>query len=406
MSIRCARQRPLESPTLWPRAAWLTRLFGITADPADPRFTRLQEATRYGDPLADALVGSLTCDPDGAGRAKLERAIEHGLANVAQPAPVLARLFEQLEATPEWLDRARVARGAEVMLRQGPEGLCALSAVSLMGGYLSSCATKPLAWTGALVERTPQRLFETTQFVFTLMTSGELSRDSPAFKAIVRVRLMHARVRAQLLRDPAWEVERWGIPINQRDMVATHLTFTVLFMVGAMALGRLLSADERDAVMHLFRYVSYLLGTPDALVPKTFREGVEVGALLNISEPGPDHDSRALAEALVRAWREGPRSRDAPRRQRLFAAFMLGYTRFALGPEAACRLALPESAFTRFVPILACARLGAELRRLLTRGGTRASTARSREILERRLGLKVHAAPTPHARAVSAHAAN
>lgn len=386
------RARAHECPSLIPRATLWLRRFGMEPRADDPRLLALRRATLEGDALSDALVQALEAAPRGLGRGMLEQAIEHGIASVQAPLPALAALFAQLDATPAWLDRARVAEGADAMLRQGAEGLCALSAVSLMGGYLSSNAVKPLAHTGALLGMAPRRLAETTQFVWSVATSGALERDSPAFKACVRVRVMHAFVRRSLRESQHWQPQTWGVPINQRDMVATHLSFTLMFIAGVSALGRIVSARERDAIVHLWRYVSFLLGTPDALVPKTFREAVEVGALFNISEPGPDDDGRALARALMAAWRADPPG-GTRQAGRVFAAFMQGYSRYTLGDQAADRLGIPDTWWKRVPPALAALRLPRELISLLLPARRQRDVAVGRRIIQQRLHATLRGEP-------------
>jgi hypothetical protein len=379
------RTRAPDSPALIPRAARMLAFFGLSARADDPRVQALREATLQTDGPGDALARWLEEAPR-TGRRLFELALDHGIASVPSPPQSLAALFEQVERTPAWLDRSLLRMGSEAMLRQGPEGLCALSAVSLMGGYLSSTATKPLAATGALARRAPRRLAETTQFVHAIMTAGRFERGSEAYKTTLRVRLMHAQVRARLAASPSWQRAHWGVPINQRDMVATHLSFTVMFVLGVNALGRLLTRDERDAIMHLWRYVSFLLGTPDELVPKTFREGLEVGAIFNATEPGPDHDSRELAQALVRAWgNHHAEALDVRVLRRVFRSFMVGYSRCVLGGEAADRLGLPDTAWKYVPPLFASARLLSELIRVASPGGTERALARGKLVVEQHL---------------------
>jgi ER-bound oxygenase mpaB/B'/Rubber oxygenase, catalytic domain len=396
------RARPFDSPALNPRAAQLLALLGLRARADDPRVLALRAATLQTDALGDALAHWLhSAGP--AGRRCFELALEHG-SGVPSAPPALVALLQQVERTPVWLDRSLLRVGSEAMLRQGPEGLCALSAVSLMGGYLSSCATKPLAATGALAERAPRRLAETTQFVHAIMTSGSFERGSEAFKTTLRVRLMHAQVRARLAASPSWQREHWGVPINQRDMVATHLSFTVAFILGVRALGRIVTRSECDAIMHLWRYVSFLLGTPDELVPKTFREGLEVGAIFNATEPGPDADSRALAQALMHAWGHDATALEAPLARRLFGAFMVGYSRFVLGGQAADRLGLPDTLWKFAPPLYASARLLGELVRVTAPGGTGRALARGKLVVVRHLARTLGPEPARYTEHEPAHA--
>ncbi|HEX6242672.1 MAG TPA: oxygenase MpaB family protein [Polyangiales bacterium] len=399
-----APTRMRDSSALIPRAArWLSWV-GMAPRADDPRLAALERATLEGDPLADALVTAMEEAPRGAGRRMLEQALEQGIEHVEAPPPALRALFAQVDAAPAWLDHSLAARGADAMLRQGAEGLCALSAVSLMGGYLSSAAVKPLVQTGELVERAPRRLAETTQFVWSVANSGSLTRASEGFKACVRVRVMHAFVRRGLRASPAWRTERWGVPINQRDMVATHLSFTIMFIAGSSLLGRIVSGRERDAIAHLWRYVSFLLGTPDALVPKTFREAVEIGALFNLSEPGPDADGRALASALMAAWRADPLEGRGRWVSERFGDFMQGYSRYALGQEAADRLGIPDTWWKHVPPALALVRFTRELLGRLAPARNARGVEQGRRVIEQRLSSTLRGEPARYVAPREAHA--
>jgi hypothetical protein len=214
---------------------------------------------------------------------------------------------------------------------------------------------------------------------------------------------MHAFVRRQLRQDPAWQQEHWGVPINQRDMLATHLSFTVMFIVGSCALGRIVTAREREAIVHLWRYVSTLLGTPAALLPCTFREAAELGALLNISEPGPDAGGQALARALMHSWRV-----DVPRQGRFrlshFGDFMQGYARYTLGKEPADRLGIPDTGWKYVPPLLALLRFSSELLGLVQPTRRARGVELGRRVIYQRLEATLRGQPARYVTAREASA--
>jgi hypothetical protein len=345
------RRRTSDDPYLFPRAAVWTRWCGIDVAADDPRQAALERATMRSDPLADDVAAWLG-EQGADGRRVLDQLLERGTNTASDVPEPLARLFAAVNEQPAWLDRERVALGTSTMARHASSGQLALTAFSLLGGYLSSTVTKPLLFTGALETRAPRRLAETSQFVHDIAVSEQLDRWSAGFKTSIRVRLMHATVRRRLLALPTWQLDPWGIPINQRDMIATHLQFTMAYIGGLTLLGALLSPREIDAVMHAWRYVSYLLGADDALVPKTFREGLELVEVFNRTEPGPDDGSRRLGVALRAAWETGPRP---------LADFVTGFARFALGERAAEQLGVPDTRWKLAIPTLAAARMLPEL---------------------------------------------
>lgn len=376
------RRRPSDDPLLFPRAALFTRWAGVAVSPHDPRRDALERATMESDPLADDVASWLS-EQGAPGRALLDDVLEHGANRADCPEP-LARLFAAVNERPPWLDIERVALGTSAMARVASSGQLALTAFSLLGGYLSSTVTKPLLFTGALASRAPRRLAETSQFVRDIAVSGQLDRWSAGFKSAVRVRLMHASVRRRLRALPDWQLDPWGIPINQRDMVATHLQFTIAYIGGLAMLGALLTPREIDGLMHAWRYVSYLLGADDALLPKTFREGLELVDIFNRTEPGPDDGSLRLGLALRAAWETAPRP---------IADFVTGFARFALGTHTAAQLGIPDTPWKLAPPTLAVARLVPELATLALPGARDRAVRRGKAFLDERLRLLLAGEP-------------
>ncbi len=360
----------------------------VPIHPSDPRIAQLRDALMEVDPLADRLAASMQGEP--AARSRFDRALSHGIAHVPDAPEPLRAFFEQIEHVPAWIDRDRIRLATETMLRVGTGGYTALGSVSLMSGYLASGAVKPLSMTGALTRMARRRLIETSKFVLDVARSGELDRGTPGFTAAVRVRMIHAMVRRGLHASGKWREGDWGAPINQHDMVATNLQFSSVFAIGLMAQGYVITAPEREALMHLWRAMGHLLGVRDALLPKTFREGVEVGRIINATEAGPDDDSRALAGALMQATRELHAEGLGPWLGGLRSRSELGLSRLVLGRRASRAIGLPDDLF-RFAPLLTLpATLTAELAQRVIPGGRQLAIALGRHItttaIERSLG--------------------
>ncbi|GAB4209000.1 MAG: oxygenase MpaB family protein [Sandaracinaceae bacterium] len=268
------------------------RRFGGRADELGRAFDR-------GDPLADEVVAWMHARGP-ASRALFEQALTRGIASLAEPPPALARLFAQLDRVPPWLDFTRLERGARTYQRGGMATMFVLSAWSLMNGYHSAPAVKPLAFTRQLEAMAPRRLAETGRFVTEVSQSRGMQRHAPGFEIATRVRLVHAHVRAALTKSPAWRTSAWGLPINQADMLGTILEFSVLWIWGTEKLGFHFEPGERDDVMHLWRYVGWVSGVDDALLAwiADWASAVRTAELVYLVQPGPDDDSIALARAL------------------------------------------------------------------------------------------------------------
>lgn len=336
-------------------------LVGSDPQPSDAQVEELKRFMVMGDPLADAVVELYGTLPGGKARALLDQALEHGIDTIDQPPPALVALFAQLDHEPIWLDRDKLRLACQVSRRVGHWGELSLRNLSLMGGYLGAAAAKPLVFTGQLEQMTPRRLVETGKFWIDVTTVGGLERFAEGFKSAVRVRVMHAHVRAMLLRSGKWD-PAWGRPLNQADSMATLLEFSTIFLVGLRALGFLFTKREREAIVHLWRYVGYVMGVDERILPTCEDDANRAMYLMSATIPPSDDDTRALGTALANVplhfAGEGWLSQ---RWARLERTLRTGYTRYILGDRAGDALGLPRTAAKYLWPAQVPVRLGFEL---------------------------------------------
>src|SRR5262249_45380639 len=151
------------------------------------------------------------------------------------PEPLRALLAE-LDHVPFWVDRERCALGGATFLRCRL-GFVALGCLSLPRIYSWPVGNKPLVLSGRLVHQAASRLKETTRFVYAVCQPDGLARYGEGFKLIVKVRLIHAQVRALLRESGAWEAAAWGTPIDQCHLAGTNLLFSLGALDGLKRLG-------------------------------------------------------------------------------------------------------------------------------------------------------------------------
>ncbi len=97
---------------------------------------------------------------------------------------------------------------------------------------------------------------------------------------------------------PEWDAAYYGVPINQGDMHATYLAFSVIFLFGQRLLGVPLTKREGEAVMHLWRYIGWLMGVQERWLHTTEREA-RIALYHNLlAQAAPDESSRQLGSAL------------------------------------------------------------------------------------------------------------
>lgn len=336
-------------------------LLGSDPHPTDAQIEEYKRHVLMGDPLADAVVAMYKTLPAGQGRKLLDQALEQGIDTIAEPPQALVDLFAQIDHEPIWLDRDKLKLASQVSRRVGPWGELVLRNLALMGGYLGAAAAKPLVFTGQLDRMTPRRLVETGKFWMDVTSIGGLERSEEGFKSAVRVRMMHAQVRAMLLQSGKWKME-WGYPLNQADSMATILEFSSIFLTGLRALGFIFSKREREAVIHLWRYVGYLMGVEERILPTCEDDAYRAMYLAAATMPESDDDTRALGQSLANAplqfagdgWL-------AQRAARVERTLRIGYTRYVLGDKAGDKLGLPRTATKYFWPAQFPLRFGAEL---------------------------------------------
>lgn len=347
-------------------------MYGSDPHPSEGQMQDIRRHMLMGDPLADAVVAMYKELPAGKGRKLVDQALEKGIGSIRKPPRALVDFFAQVDDEPIWLDRDKIALGCDVYIRLGPWGELVLRNLSLMGGYLGAAAAKPLVFTGQLDRMTPRRLVETGKFVMDVTTHGGLERDAEGFKSAVRVRLMHAQVRAMLNQSDKWD-RGWGEPLNQWDSMATILEFSSIYMTGLRAIGFLFTKAEREAVIHLWRYVGYLMGVEERILPASEADSMRALYHVTATVCEPDEDSRKLGEALGQAsYQFADDTWLAQRMARLGSTFRAGYTRYLLGDEAGDILGLPRTRAKYFWPAQIPLRMGAEIARRNVPGLNRA----------------------------------
>lgn len=333
----------MQLPTRYTHTAEARLRFGEKVDRLGPFLLR-------GDPLADDAADVLAGLPTPAREALLARLLREGARADAPEA--LRRLFAQLDHVPFWLDRERADRGGQAFLRSGPLGGFVLGAYSLIIGYCSPAGNKPLAFTGRLQEQVPRRLAETGRFVRVVSQRGGMRRDGEGFAVTVRVRLMHAHVRRLLRVSPRWRAQDYGEPINQLDMVGTTLLFSAVVIDGLRRLGVPVSDAEAEDLLHLWRYVGYVMGVSEELLATSLPEAMAAIELIGVTQDPPDDDSRALAKALIERPLAAARSEAERARARRMVGFGYGLSRYLIGDRYADALRYPRTGWRLSLPVL------------------------------------------------------
>ena len=253
-----------------------------------------------GDPLADALAAESIrfAKPLQQLITNDNYQLDTNLANNHS----FSALTEQFSSHPQWFDLKLAQIGAVAYRRYPLMLIWLLRNVALMAGYSIPALSLPLIQTGALMHDALPRLMRTYAYILAVSEHPQLDTaarpnqhsidqvlaiGSEGWRQSIKVRQIHTLVRSNLLKgkgnaakgiiadadqhhnpDGSWNTDYWGIPINQTDMVATHLQFSLLIMRGLRLLGARISSEEAEGILHLWNLASYWMGVDLQRLPK------------------------------------------------------------------------------------------------------------------------------------------
>ncbi|KAI1873393.1 hypothetical protein JX265_005015 [Neoarthrinium moseri] len=225
----------------------------------------------------------------------------------------VGKLWDEINAVPEWVDWEQIDRGQKVFWRYGGPAITALTFLSLLGGMGGGRTVETLDRTGGFgAQVVRRRLLETTQH--TLGVHKDLAAIQPGgegFESSVRVRLLHASVRRRVTqlakaKPEYYDLKKYGVPVNDLDCIGTIGTFssTVVWM-GFPRQGIWLRQQEIEDYLALWRYVAYLMGTPHdwLATPETAKAMMES---LLVSEIKPTKKSGTLANNIITGFEGQP----------------------------------------------------------------------------------------------------
>ncbi|GAA1523795.1 oxygenase MpaB family protein [Nocardioides humi] len=334
-------QVPRTVPTSLRRVDEARRRFGAFAE------TYLA-AMGAGDPLADAFVADFPALGHGRAMRMLRTACREGVDAVPDAPDSLRALFARLDEVPAWLDTATIDRDSRHTSRYSRASGIVLGAASLVSGYANSAASRPLELTGRYVENAGARTIEVGSWLLAVNRPDGLTRYSDGFELTVRVRVIHALVRADLQRRPEWDAAAWGVPICQAYLGYTLVEFTLIPLRAMRRIGAPYLPHEEAAASARWRYLGHLLGIEDALLPRNAAEQERLEEIYLLTRPPVDDYCRALVASINREFLVPEIQGVLPRRLgRQAPRVVHALERLFLGDEIADELAIPPTRLTR-----------------------------------------------------------
>jgi hypothetical protein len=252
-----------------------------------------------GDELADAVVNDFQrVSPEE--RALLTRGMIHGSWDIPDAPSSFRQFIADAEAAIEAHSRETILQASETYLAIGSTWLTiSLGPGALVHTYSDPAIAAVLTKTGNLLgELTARRLLETQLWNIQVVRPDGLSRGGSGYVQTLQVRLMHAKVRALLKRNPEFE---GSTAIDQRQMMRTWFDFTLVSFAALEKAGFVFSPQQVTAVYDMWRLIGRLLGIApqllsgikDADTAASFLREIDLG-----SGP-PDENSRRLTRAML-----------------------------------------------------------------------------------------------------------
>ena len=258
---------------------------------------------QISDDLADQLVLDLykTMNPKEVGQLFRDYINDLDELKYEEMPDCLRIYFESNQTLPTWKNDVKIKVVEELFLEIGHAYSACLLCCALPVGYTSKNVVKVLTSTGYLSKDTKtgtaKRLLETTQFVFNVMSKNALDINALGTKHVLKVRFIHAMIRYHLQKHE-WDHSTYGIPINQEDMAATILTFSVGGIKGLDRININLTKKEKDAMVHFWALIGHLIGVNAKLNPREYSEAEKLYERILKDQAEKTSDGEMLTRAL------------------------------------------------------------------------------------------------------------
>ena len=168
-----------------------------------------------------------------------------------------------------------------------------------------------------------------------------MERHGDGWKLTVRIRLIHAQMRQLLLRSGEWDVPVEGVPLHMAHMSLAATGFLAIQLQSARKLGVPLTEEESDGFMHIWRYATWLLGVPEALLFSNEEEAMRLRKIAEACELPPGPMAVEVAHGYINTVPELLGITTPAKQKRLLSA-LFRTSRALMGNELADTLGFPK----------------------------------------------------------------
>jgi len=205
---------------------------------------------------------------------------------------------------PEWADLKQIEMAQKTFTLIGPAFIMSYFCKSLPECYACGRGSEILYKTGRLTKQPRRRIAQTAQFVLDVMSPGGFELDGRGIATSIKVRLVHASIRYYFLRQVKlktieYDIESSGYPINQEDLLGTMLAFSFVVIEGMEKLGFEITIEQKEAILHLWKCVGFLIGVEDLTSISNYEDSGKVWNAILSSEIAKTDAGESLSGELV-----------------------------------------------------------------------------------------------------------
>lgn len=319
----------------------------------------LDELRLQGDPPADRVIADLRSNQ---ATADVNRLLVDLIRADEIPPGLPDSVVTYLETTrevPPWTDRDKIAHANRLFGRWGRQVLLILGFAALPEGYCHAKLAQTLLVGSRMASDPKRRVIETSQLLIDVLEPGGLDPDGKGIRTVQKVRLMHAAMRTLIPESDDYDPD-WGLPVNQEDLASTLTTFSWLTLDLLPHLGVRLNDDDREAYIHTWRVIGFVLGIREDALIADMADGAALVDAIRRRHYKASEAGRVLAKALTDVYEELLPGT-------VFDGIPSAMIRDLIGNTYADMVGVPKANWTRHLKVIGV--IIARLRSLLPRSG-------------------------------------
>lgn len=299
------------------------------------------DQTGIGDPAADDVANALASCNQTTVHRFINAGMEQDAKTLADAPQPLRAFFSRIEVPPPWFDPASVRAGCRAFHAYSDLFITAFFAVTLENA--ATLMSKAFYVTGGVTTgQGPRRIRQHVRHFIEIMLPGALDRQGEGWKLSVRIRLVHAQIRRLIRASGEWDEAVYGAPLSAAHAALASANFSAMMLRHTARLGAHLDDEARTGFMQIWRYASWLIGTPEALLfDGDEAKTAEFSRIAGLCEPPANDESVVVANTLVNALPLIPGLTNLAA-QRSMLTHTYRVSRALLGHELADRLKFPR----------------------------------------------------------------